>query len=504
MSRFVPRRSTNLLWRTDRTRPSLGPVPAPTHRPGPTAVAIGPELPSESTVNRVLDLTMRIGEIVMASGAGAADVTATATAVTSTFGLPHCEVDVIFSSISVCCLRGTDVPPVTAHRVVRSRSLDYTRLAAVEGLVGEITAGELDVDEANAKLNEITNAPHPYPRWVATLAWAALAASVTVLLGGGVLVAVSAGLISALVDRVGRLLNRRALPFFFQQAVGGVLATSASLALVRLGLLPSGIQPGLVVAAAITVLLSGLSFVGAVQDAISGYNVTAAGRTMEVIMMSAGLVAGVVFALGMAAQLGLPRIEVAQQLSQSPLRFSVQVLAGAATAAAFALASYARPRALLVAGTAGALGAGGYRLLIIAHANPIAASAAAAVLIGLCAGSVSRQLRLPPLVVAVSGLIPLLPGLTIYRSMYELAVARQPDGFPLLMQAVAIALALAAGVVLGEYLAQPVRTRLGRLERRLAGPRMAGPLRPTRRRRGDVRSNGKQDSRHACNDEQVT
>jgi hypothetical protein len=36
-------------------------------------------------------------------------------------------------------------------------------------------------------------------------------------------------------------------------------------------------------------------------------------------------------------------------------------------------------------------------------------------------------------------------------------------------------------VVLGEWLAQPVRTGLGRLERRFAGPRMAGPLEPTER-----------------------
>ncbi len=47
----------------------------------------------------------------------------------------------------------------------------------------------------------------------------------------------------------------------------------------------------------------------------------------------------------------------------------------------------------------------------------------------------------------------------------ELAVTRTTDGLPTLMVAVAIALALAAGVVFGEYLAQPVRTGLGRLER---------------------------------------
>jgi uncharacterized membrane protein YjjP (DUF1212 family) len=454
------------------TRPQFAPVDRP----------IGPELPDDATVNLVLDLALRVGEVLMASGAGASDVTATVIAVTSAYGLPHCEVDVIFTSISICCQRGSDLAPVTTHRVVRSRAMDYTRLTDVERLVGDITRGRVTATDATTRLREITNAPHPYPRWVATLAWAAMAASVAVLIGGGVTIALVAAGTTALIDRVGRVLNRRGLPFFYQQLVGGALATLVTLALMRFGVLPSGVAPSLVVAAAITVLLSGLSVVGTVQDAITGFNLTAAGRTMETIMMSAGLVAGVVLGLGVAVHLGLPSTPLAVQLPPTALRLPVQVLAGAAAAACFALASYAYFRALPVAACAGALGAGAHAALDLVATNEVAASALAAVLIGFGAGTLSRRFRVPPLVIAVAGLTPLLPGLTTYRAVYELAVVRTPDGLPTLMIAIAIAFALAAGVVLGQFLAQPVRTGLGRLERRLAGPRMAGPLRPARRR----------------------
>jgi uncharacterized membrane protein YjjB (DUF3815 family) len=309
-----------------------------------------------------------------------------------------------------------------------------------------------------------------------------MAASIAVLIGGGVRVAVIAGCTTALIDRIGRLLNRRGLPFFFQQLVGGALATAISLLVMRLGLLPHGAAPSLVVAAAITVLLSGLSVVGAVQDAISGFNVTAAGRTVETTMMSAGLVAGVVIALAVAVRLGLPSTSVAGSLPQTALRLPVQTVAGAAAAGCFALACYAPRKALTVSAGAGALGAGAHGVLALLGVGQIGASAAAAVLIGFCGGTMSRRFRLPPLVIAVSGLTPLLPGFTTYRAMFELAVQRTPAGLPTATVAIAAALALAAGVVLGEYLAQPVRTGLGRLERRLAGPRMAGPLRPSRRR----------------------
>jgi uncharacterized membrane protein YjjP (DUF1212 family) len=433
-------------------------------------------------VHLVLDLALRIGEVQMTSGAGASDVTATIIAVADAYGLPHCEVDVIFTSITVCCHRGTDAAPVTSLRVVRSRGLDYTRLAAVEQLVKDITRGLVDAKDAAVRLGRITTARHPYPRWVATAAWAAMAASVAVLIGGGWLVALVSAVITALVDRVGRVLNRRGLPFFFQQVVGGALATGMSLAVLYSGWLGPSVTPTLIVAAAITVLLSGLSVVSAVQDAITGYNVTAAGRAMEISMMTAGLIGGVVLALNLAVELGMPSAPIAGPLPPSALRLPLQALAGAAASGCFALASYATFRSMLVAAAAGAVGAAGYGALVLAGTGPLTGSAAAATVIGFCGGLMARRLKVTPLVVAVSGMVPLLPGLTTYRALYELAVDRTTVGVATLMTALGIALALGAGVVLGEYLAQPVRTGLGRLERRLAGPRLAGPLRPTRRR----------------------
>ena len=86
------------------------------------------------------------------------------------------------------------------------------------------------------------------------------------------------------------------------------------------------------VAAAITVLLSGLSVVSTVQDAITGYNVTAAGRTIEVSLMTAGLIAGVVLALNIAVGLGLPSQGLADPLAPSALRLPLQTVAGGAAA----------------------------------------------------------------------------------------------------------------------------------------------------------------------------
>ena len=464
--------------------------PEQTIVPGSRNVVFGPSLPDESTVHLVLDLGLRIGEVQMASGAGASDVTATIIGVVSAYGLPHCEVDVIYTSITVSCYRGTEQPPITSLRVVRNRSIDYTRLADVEKLMRRITGGEISANDAYAELDRITTASHPFPRWVATLAWAGMAASLAVLLGGATdpfLPLVAAGT-TALVDRIGRLLNRRALPFFFQQAVGGAIATSLALGAFAVGILH---DPPLAIAASIIVLLSGMTVVGSMQDAITGYNVTAAGRMAELAMMTAGLIAGVVLALYIGLRIGgdtvagldaqsLGRAQVVTQTLLLP----VQILAGASTSACFALASYAPPRPLLVAGIGGGVAAGVHATLIMPFldVNPVLAGAVATTVVGLVGGIVARRFEIPALVVAVSAVSPLLPGLATYRGLFELSVLRSPAGVATLMLAVATGLALGAGVVLGEYLAQPVRSRLGRLERRISGPRLSGPLRPSRRR----------------------
>lgn len=79
---------------------------------------------------------------------------------------------------------------------------------------------------------------------------------------------------------------------------------------------------------------------------------------------------------------------------------------------------------------------------------------------------------------AVSGIAPLLPGLTTYRALFTLVVKEEPGlGVGQLLLALGIGGSLAAGVALGEFLARPVTMGLP-LERRLAGPRLLGPSDP--------------------------
>src|SRR6266508_1977040 len=120
--------------------------------------------------------------------------------------------------------------------------------------------------------------------------------------------------------------------------------------------------------------------------------------------------------------------------------------AGGLMAVAFAFASYAPLRSLLPVAMAGVLGSVSFALVTRAGFGPAWATAGAAFVVGLGGYSLGRRVGVPPLVVVVSATVPLLPGLTIYRGLFELM------------------------------------SEARRLEDRLAGPRLVGPRRPVRRR----------------------
>ena len=399
-----------------------------------------------------LELALRIGEALLGSGVGAGDVSATMLRVAAAYGLLSCQVDVTYTSLTVSWDRPGRVA-LTAMRIVRARATDYTRLHAITNLARDVNDGLVDVEEAHRRLDRIVKRPHPYQRWVVTLALGVLAAAVGFLLGGGWQVAVAAAATTAVIDRLMRALGRWQLPFFFQQAVGGAVATSVAVALVMLG---TGLRTSLVVGSSIVALLAGLSLVGAAEDAISGFHVTAAARTFEVMTLTGGIVVGVGGVLEIARRFEVPLGLVDPVVLAVPV--PVQLGAAVAIAGGFAVSSYAGVRPALVAGAAGALSWATFTVAQDAGFGPAPASAAAATVVGFCGEGMTERLRLPPLVVAVSGIVPLLPGLTIYRGLFTAVVDGDvAGGLGYLLTAVMIGVALAAGVTLGEFLASRVR-----------------------------------------------
>ncbi|MBZ5737607.1 threonine/serine ThrE exporter family protein [Nocardioides mangrovi] len=427
-------------------------------------------------LNLTLDFCLRVGELLLSSGAGAADVTATMQALSWQYGVRNPEVDVTFTSLSMSFQPDPELPAFVLIRQVKQREIDYEDLTLVDHLVRDVLRGEVELRDARSTLARIVSSGHTLPRWAVTLGWGAMCAGVGLQLGGDGAVVAIAFVAAVVIDRLQMLMARRRLPAFYRQVAGGGVAT-----LIAVGVAAPGfdLNPSVVVTANIIMLLAGIGFMGALQDALSGFYVTAGARLTEALLATAGIIAGVGGGLQVAEVVGVDVGRLDPGAVGDLKQASAAAIGAAICAAAFAFASYAPRRTLVTIAAVAALA-----ILISTSANVSGIgrawpTAMAAFFVGLISYGVSSRLRVPPLVVVVPAIVPMLPGLSIYRGLSLLSEGGDStsEGLLALFTAGAVALALASGVILGEYVAQPIQREARKLESRLAGPRLVGPLR---------------------------
>lgn len=424
----------------------------------------------------VLDLVLRVGEAMIGTGAPVASATVDMLRLADGLGVKNLTVDITFTSVTATIDRDDD--PVTKVRVISARTSDYSRLTQISRLVAEVAAGEMDIAQAHARMESVLAAPHPYSRLVVTGALGLMAAAVAVLLGGGWAVSLVAAVTTILVDRVLRFLRHRGLPYLFQQSVGAGIATVVAVLLLwgqqTFGWDWALLPPSLVVASGIMVLLAGLSLVGAAEDAIAGFPLTSAARSFEVVLSTIGIVVGIGVMLAIAQRLGVT-LSIGDLEARGGVAPLVTMIASAVIAGAWAIASYTRMRFVALIAVVGALASAVFSLVSLAGLSPASgpfgvavASFAAALTVGLVAGGLRDRLRVPSMVIAVCGVTPFLPGLAIYRAMYNIVDSGHLfEGMDLLVRALSVGLALAGGVTLGEYFARPLADEADKWQRRM-------------------------------------
>ncbi|MFC7496378.1 MULTISPECIES: threonine/serine ThrE exporter family protein [unclassified Nocardioides] len=416
-----------------------------------------------------LDLALRVGEVLLNSGAGASDVAGAMLDVTRACGVRRVSADVTFVDLSLHHQPSADQPAATQVRRVIRRPVDYHQLTRVEELMQDLVDERVDVAEARARMARIVSGGRYRPRWAATLGLGVMGAGVALTFGGDIVVCALAFLAACAIDRTKVRLAGEALPPFYQQVAGGLIASGIAVAA---SATPLDVNPSRVVTAGIVVLLAGVGLVGAMQDAIMSFPVTASARLVDAVLATVGIIAGVAGGLALSGLLNVDLVNY--KPGAVGFADNATAVAGAGlAAAAYAYSCYAPMRAVaVVAGVAAVAKA----LATVFSGGDLGApwgAAVAATAIGLASYLVSGRVRVPPLAVVVPSIAPLLPGLAIYRGLALLAEGK--DGVSELATAAMTAVALASGVILGHYLAQPMRQEARRLGSRIARPRLVGP-----------------------------
>ncbi|MGW3494039.1 threonine/serine exporter family protein [Streptomyces sp. NPDC001020] len=418
-------------------------------RPAPEPVKAdeaGPAVP------RVLDLTLRIGELLLAGGEGAEDVEAAMFAVCHSYGLDRCEPTATFTLLSISYQPSLVDDPVTASRTVRRRGTDYTRLATVYRLVDDLSDPETHVslEEAYRRLAAIRRNRHPYPGWVLTAASGLLAGAASVLVGGDVIVFFAAALGAMLGDRLAWLCAGRGLPEFYQFTVAAMPPAAIGVALTVANV---DVKASAVITGGLFALLPGRALVAGVQDGLTGFYITAAARLLEVMYFFAGIVIGVLVVLYFGVKLGAELSPgTALNPTQRPL---VQIAASMLLSLTFAiLLQQERSTVLWVTLNGGVAWSVFGAMHYPGHISPVASTAVAAGLVGLFGQLLSRYRFASALPYTTAAIGPLLPGSATYFGLLSIAQGGVDKGLVSLAKAASLAMAIAIGVNLGSEISR--------------------------------------------------
>ncbi|MCH6197216.1 threonine/serine exporter family protein [Corynebacterium mastitidis] len=418
------------------------------------------DLTDYNQVAGVMDLAARIGDILLSSGTSNSDTKAQMHAVTSAYGLWWCHVDITMNNITVSTQIGTTrKSPVTVFRVVRTLTTDFSKLSAVDRLIRSIQAGATPPDVAERILDEIEAQPTAYGPVTSIFGWGLMGGAVSMLLGGTMLVGAISFVASILIMCMSLLLAKHHLPVFFQNVIGGVIATiPAALSYAAAAEYGVELRPSQIVASGIIVMLAGLTLVQSLQDGITGAPVTASAHFFETLLYTGAIVAGVAIGLQLSSYAGIALPPMESVASPNPASPGTRVLAGTLASVGFAIACYAEWSAVAISGITAMTGSVFYYFIFSPLGmSTVMAGSTAAVIIGFAGGLLARRFQVPPLIIAIAGITPLLPGLAVYRGMYAALNEQMLVGFTNIATALAISCGLAAGVVLGEWIARRVR-----------------------------------------------
>ncbi|MER7797128.1 threonine/serine exporter family protein [Microbacterium sp. NPDC096154] len=436
----------------------------------------------DKTAVRVIDLAMRVAEVMLSVGASAKEVVLAALRITRAYGLGTVHVDVTFNSVTVSDHRHGDEWPITLMRVVRSAVPDHSKLQRLQALVRDVESG-LDLGEARVRFHQIRRMPFRYRPAMVILSQALLAVGVGAMFGASwvILTVTFVAALGVALTQAG--LAKLQVPLFFSQIAGAFVLTALTVVTAMLG--RAGIEPfvdvraTIVVSSGIVLMLAGLAVVGAAQDAIDGFSLTAGGRILELTVQTLGVVLGIVVGLELARATGVGMQPPSEPL---PLGGLAGQFAGAVVVAvAVAVFNGAGMRIIVVSAVLGIIAWAGFAGASATGLEQAPASFVGALVASVIGALFAARLHVPSVAVTTAAILPLVPGAAVFRGLLGLVESGGETEHILfatssLITAGMVGIALAAGATLGLFIGSPLGRTLGGLSgiRRTAARPTAG------------------------------
>lgn len=361
-------------------------------------------------------------------------------------------------------MRGGDIRP--RFHEIEPGALDINWRVRAEEIIEDFLVDDTPLHEAQKALDDRLGRRPSHHWWRGTLGYSILGAGFGLVLGGSPLTALGGALTSLLISLIFRSLGYLGAPGIYSQAAGGFVSV---LAAGGINTVVGQDETAICIVAAIAARLAGIASYGAVQDAITGWYLSATGRLMEVATNTAGLVAGVAAGIGTVRAVWDPPLELIDTVEVDTSHWTSSIIGAALVSGGFALASGAlslRLAALTVFGGCvqlTSLGIGGW------GASSFLTIATTAAIVGAVCVLTARPLNLSSNAIMMVSLLPLFPGMLVYQGLLGVLFGID-DGGSILQEAMVTAFLLSVCGGLGQYVVSEALWALRRRQFRREHP----------------------------------
>ena len=312
-----------------------------------------------------------------------------------------------------------------------------------------------------------------YPEWMIILAIGLASAAFCLIFGGH---AVDA-LFTMLAAMVGALVkygcNRLEVNGYVTIAISAFFATLTAYGTMYL---PGATNPFLPVVASALTLIPGVPLINGVDDFLNSYLTSGMTRFTHTVLIMLAMTFGIAGAVSLTNVPSFTEVPIAPEHL-----YIMQALAAAMAALGFSI-MFNVPRRYIIAACLGAVLTVDTRniLMVSFHMGMASASFLGAALLSVFYFAVSRYFHAPVFVVTIPAIIPLIPGVLLYRFLFAIIDIGQIDLMELLtafktgVEAMLIILGLSLGATLPDaiahqYIERSKRKNLEKLLKRRDG-----------------------------------
>ena len=394
-------------------------------------------------IGQKAELILTVGQLLMENGADTSQIVRDMKRVAAYMGIPAEKFHLHIMYTTLMLNISDEHHSHTSFRKCPKHAVNMRIISAVSRLSWRALREHYTLEEFKGELDAVSKRPR-YPGWMTVLAAGTGCGSFGILLGcdfNAAIYTAVAAIIAKLVQMqcVGRFGINHYVALTFTAFTATIIGYFAHL-------LPTATPWQPLIAAAIF-LVPGVPMINAVSDMLNTYLVSASARILHTLVIVGSITFGIVFAIGMAD------FDSFTSLATRPeSNFLIFALAAAVGAASFAVFFNLPPRLLYAAAIGGAICVCTRNFLIfeLGFGSPLGTLAGAA-LVGVIAMEAVHWLHTPSLVLVVPAVIPLVPGVLIYRFLFAVINIRRITVDELLMavqsgvDALLIILAIAIG-----------------------------------------------------------